>query len=323
LSLRLTARPLDETDLALVANYTRTRIHDPIAAFPTATPEIEAAFPERFLRDPQGRLLQVDARPVNFARSEREELRWGFNFSKPIGPQGPTPEQRAAWRERMRQRQEGGGAPGGEGAAPRQGGDRGGGFGGGRGGFGGGGFGRFGGGGGRLQLALYHTWRFTDEILIRPGMPVLDLLNGSAVGNRGGQPRHEIELDAGWYRNGFGARLTADWQSGTTVRGLADGAGGSAGDLFFGDFATLNLRLFADLTQQRALIRRHPFLRGTRITLSIDNVLDSRLRVRDEAGLTPLGYQGAYLDPLGRSVRLTIRKQFFSRPQRGGFGPPR
>ncbi|HWT12481.1 MAG TPA: TonB-dependent receptor, partial [Allosphingosinicella sp.] len=60
LSLRLTARPLDETDLSFVANFTRTRIRNPIASFPTATAEIEAAFPERFVRDSAGRLLQID-----------------------------------------------------------------------------------------------------------------------------------------------------------------------------------------------------------------------------------------------------------------------
>ena len=315
-NLRLTARPLSETDLTVVANYTRTRVRNPIASFPTATPEIEAAFPERFVRDGEGRLVQIDSRPVNFLRSDTEELRWGFNLSQPIGPQGPTPEQRARWREERQRRQGEGAAPRSEGQAgegqaerPRGGGRR---FGGG--GGGGRGFGRFGGGGpggGRLQLALYHTWRFTDEILIRAGVPVLDLLDGSAVGSRGGRPQHELELRAGVFKDGFGARLSANWQSGTEVRGVPDGSGGTTGDLRFGDFGTLNLRLFADLSQQRSLVRRMPFLRGTRVTLAVNNLFDNRLRVLDETGATPLGYQGDYLDPLGRSVRLTVRKLFF------------
>jgi hypothetical protein len=314
LSLRMTARPLAGTDLTFVAEYNDTRIRNPIASFPTATPEIEAAFPERFVRDEAGRLLQIDSRPVNFARSDTEELRWGFNFSKPIGPQGPTPEQRREWRERMRQRgAEGGGPPQGGGGQAGRGGGR---------GFGGGGFGRFGGGGGggRLQLALYHRWRFTDEISIRPGVPVLDLLNGSAVGNNGGRPRHEVEVDAGLFLKGFGARLTGTWQSGTIVRSLADDVGGAATELNFGDLARFNLRLFADLNQQRALVRRYPFLRGARVSLAFDNIFDARLQVRNETGVTPISYQPALLDPLGRSVRLTVRKQFFSRPNRAGFG---
>jgi len=162
-----------------------------------------------------------------------------------------------------------------------------------------------------MQFSLYHTWHIENEILIREGVPVLDLLNGSATGNRGGQPRHQVEAQAGLFRNGLGARLTASWQSGTTVRGVPDGTGGSSGDLRFTDFGTVNLRLFADLGQQRSLVREHRWLRGTRVSLVVDNLLDSRIDVRDESGATPLSYQGAYLDPLGRSVRLSLRKLFF------------
>ena len=58
-------------------------------------------------------------------------------------------------------------------------------------------------------------------------------------------------------------------------------------------------------------MRKHPWLRGARITLSVDNLFDSRIQVRDETGLTPLSYQPGFVDPLGRSVRLSIRKLFF------------
>jgi uncharacterized membrane protein YgcG len=329
-------RPLDETDLSISANYTSSRIVDAISSFPAATAEIEAAFPDRFQRDSGGRLLLVDTRPVNFARVDRSELRWGFNLSLPVGPQ-PQPGQ---GRGRFgRGGQAGGAAPAAPGTAapapegqppqgrppqgargergPREGGGEGGwrgggggrgGFGGGRGGFGGGGFG--GRGGGRLQLGLYHTWHLTDSVLIRPGVPELDFLDGSAAGSRGGRPRHEVELQAGLFKNGLGARLTANWQSSTFVRGGPVAGGGTGDDLFFDDFATVNLRLFADLGLQK-FARGNSFLRGTRVSLSIDNLFDSRQQVRDGLGTTPLTYQPGYLDPLGRSVRLSIRKLFF------------
>jgi hypothetical protein len=250
---------------------------------------------------------------VNFERADREEMRWGINFSTPIGPQGPPPEVRREQREARRaareqgatQAREGGQTARGQGGAGAGGGGRG--FGGGR--FGGGGFG--GGRGGRLQLSLYHTWRFKDEILIREGVPELDLLSGSALGNRGGRPRHELEFQGSLARNGFGGRLTANWESGTTVLGGLDGTGGSTSDLRFSSLATVNLRLFADLGAQRALVRSVPWLRGTRVSLVVNNLFDSRQRVTDAAGLTPISYQPAYLDPLGRSVRISIRKLFF------------
>jgi hypothetical protein len=300
--LGVTVRPLEKADLALSANYNNERVRDVIASFPVATAEIEAAFPDRFQRDASGRLRRIDSRPVNFERADREELRYGFNFSLPWGPQGPSPAERRAFRERFRA--QGGEVGGGQGRRP----DRAGPGGGGRGGFGGG-RGGFGGGGrnsGRIQFGLFHTWRLQDEILIRGGVPVLDLLGGSAVGNRGGRPEHEVEITGGLFRNGFGARLAANYQSGTTVRGP-----GLGDDLRFGEFLTANLRLFADLNAQRSLVRRHRWLRGTRISLNIDNIFNSRLDVRDEAGLVPIGYQPALLDPLGRSVTLSIRKLFF------------
>lgn len=329
--LGATVRPLGETDLSVTANYTSSRTIDAISGFPAATAEIEAAFPDRFQRDSGGRLLLVDTRPVNFARVDRSELRWGFNLSLPIGPQ-PQPGQ---GRGRFGRGGQAGGAPGAPGAAPategqpaqggrpqgtqgergpREGGWRGGGGGGGRGGFGGGrgggGFGGRGGGGGRLQLGLYHTWHLTDSVLIRPGVPELDFLDGSASGSRGGRPRHEVELQAGLFKNGLGARLTANWQSATFVRGGPAAGGGTGDDLFFDDFATVNLRLFADLGMQ-SFARGNSFLRGTRVSLSIDNLFDARQQVRDGLGATPLSYQPGYLDPLGRSVRLSVRKLFF------------
>lgn len=336
-------RPLSDKDLSLSANYTSSRIVDAISGFPAATAEIEAAFPDRFQRDSDGRLLLIDTRPVNFARVERSELRWGFNLSLPIGPQ-PQPGQGRGRFGRGGQGAAGApGAPGAPGTAgtpgtpapgarqvqpadgPPQGqgarGERGprgsgeGGLrGGGRGGFGGGGRGGFGGGrgggAGRLQLALYHTWHFTDSVLIRPGVPELDFLDGSAGGSRGGKPRHELEFQGGLFKNGLGARLTANWQNATFVRGGPVVGGGTGDDLFFDDFTTVNLRLFADLGLQK-FARERPFLRGMRVSLSIDNLFNARQQVRDGLGTNPISYQPGYLDPLGRSVRLSLRKLFF------------
>ncbi|TMJ15177.1 MAG: TonB-dependent receptor [Alphaproteobacteria bacterium] len=162
-----------------------------------------------------------------------------------------------------------------------------------------------------LNFSIYHTWRLHDTVLIRPGVPELDFLNGSAAGNNGGRPRHEVEFQGGVTKNGLGARLSANWQSGTTVNGSLNPGGGSTDDLFFSDLLTFNLRLFADLGAQRSLVREHPFFRGSRVTLSINNLFNNRLDVRDSNGVTPLSYQPGYIDPLGRSIRISFRKMFF------------
>ena len=335
----VTLKPFSETDLSITANYTSSRVRDPIASFPTATAAIEAAFPERFQRDAAGQLLAIDSRPINFARQNQEQLRWGINFQKQIGTP-PQPEP-GAWRRQEQRRPQSTGqegqaqaqqSPQQEGEQPslrdvlpegqrpqsgdqpqRQAGERqeqrrdgppGAGRPGGPGGFG---FPRGPGGRGtRLQLAAYHTIHLRDEILVYEGGPVLDLLKGDAIGSSGGQPGHEVQLQAGLTHNGLGARLSGSWQSATTVNGGINGGE----PLRFSDLATVNFRLFANLGQQRALVEKMPILRGTRVTFSVTNLFNSRQQVRDLNGDTPVSYQPAYLDPLGRSIRISLRKLF-------------
>jgi outer membrane receptor protein involved in Fe transport len=51
--------------------------------------------------------------------------------------------------------------------------------------------------------------------------------------------------------------------------------------------------------------------RGLRVSVGVNNVFDQRLRVTDPTGVTPISFQPDLLDPLGRSVSISIRKQFF------------
>ena len=326
--LGMTLRPFSETDLSIVADFSRTRTRNAIESLSFPTAAIQAAFPDRFQRDAAGNLVQIDARPVNFYRERGEQLRWGINFSKRI--QDSTAEQFRALAAAGRlpfpggRRPDGQGGQAGQGAAagqaagdrPREPGGPGGGrFGGGGGGFGGGRFGGGGGGfgGGRLQFALYHTWHFRDDVLVRPGGPFIDLLNGGSLGRGGGTPRHEIEAQAGITRNGLGARLSANWQSATTV----EGATGLAADrLRFSPLTTVDFRLFANLGGMPKVVADHPWLRGSRVTVSVDNLFNQRQRVRDATGATPVNYQPDLLDPLGRTIRVSFRKLFFSLPQR-------
>ena len=80
----LNIRPLSETNLGIVVNYTNTRYRNAVQSFPGASAEVEAAFPERFVRNAAGDLVSVDYRPVNYDRTEHQELRWGFNLFLPI-----------------------------------------------------------------------------------------------------------------------------------------------------------------------------------------------------------------------------------------------
>lgn len=167
-------------------------------------------------------------------------------------------------------------------------------------------FGRGGPPGGRWNLSLYHTWRFSDEITIAPGLPVLDQLAGDAIG-AGGVPRHEIEAEGGLFKDGYGLRLNGTWRAPATVRGT-DALGSS--DLRFGSTFNVDARLFVNLDQQESLMARAPWLKGTRVSFTVDNVFDNRQKVTDENGVTPLAYQRAFREPRGRVVGIDIRKMF-------------
>ena len=346
----LDVKPWSARDISFRADFTRQSTDDPIATFPSATAAIEAAFPDRFERDTAGNLLRIDTRPINFARSERSQIRYGVNLSFRLTSDlqkriqayrdgsGPDPfagmrppgggrregDRREGGRESGerpadRTRPDGSAANGGTAnaapptAAPAGPGGGPGGPGGPGGGAGGRGFGRFGGGGGqqaggRVQFALYHTWHLTERVTVADGGPVLDLLNGDAIGSSGGQARHELEGQAGYTNNGLGARLSVNFESATRVNG---GTAGAPETLDFGSLATANLRIFADLGGRIDWVRAHPWLRGTRVTLQLDNALNTRRRVTDETGEVPIGYQPGYLDPIGRTVRVSLRKLFF------------
>lgn len=303
-------KPFEETDLRLRGEYVRSALDGPVRSFPGPSAALEAAFPARFERDASGKLVRVDLRPVNYDEARRDTLRWGFDFTRPL--RSARPSQAAIDRFRMRAAQPGA-APPGDGARRADGAGR-----------GGGGMRFFGGGGrqaGRLQLSLTHTLHLVDEVIIGPGLPELDYLDGDALGQSGGRPRHQLEAQGGWSNNGLGARLSANWRSATHVESA------TRGDLLFSPLATFDLRLFANLGERFDLVSKHPWLRGTSLRLEVRNLLDSKPRVRNFAGDVPISYQPDLLDPLGRTISISVRKLFlpprsFVRRRRGA-GEPR
>jgi hypothetical protein len=290
LKLGVNWQPFSEKDLRLNLAYTRTRAENEISSFPTITPDLEAALPERFTRDPiDGTLQSIDARPLNFSSREQQDVQWGFNLSRAFGKPNPAAAQGAR-------------GPGGPGGGPRMmmGGP------GGPGGPGGGPRGGRGGAGmqpgqGMFNLSVTHTWRVQDEVVIRDGLAPLDLLGGDSISGSGGQSRHEVQVQTGVFKNGFGSFINANWKSGTTVNG-------DATDLNFSDRMTVNLFAFADLTQRTSWVERFPILKGARIGVGVQNIFDDRVSVTSSDGVTPVNYQRDYLDPQGRVFRINLRK---------------
>jgi iron complex outermembrane recepter protein len=81
-------KPVPGLALQVFGDYFGTRNRDIISALPPASELILAAFPERFIRAPDGTLTIVDIRPVSFARQDEDRLRYGFNLMLPLGQHG-------------------------------------------------------------------------------------------------------------------------------------------------------------------------------------------------------------------------------------------
>lgn len=302
-----TWRPMTSQDLSFQTTWTVSRTDDYLAAFPTITPDLEAALPGRFTRV-NGVLTAIDSRPLNFSKYERQDIRTGINYSRAFG----TPNPVAANQSPLPGMPGGMRPPGGGGMQIRMEGPGGGGGGGGGGmqvRMGGGGGGRGGPamqpGQGRFNISLYHTIRLQDEITIADGLPVIDLLDGGATSSRGGSPRNELQLVTGVFRNGFGGFMFANWREGTRVDG------GTGPDLNFADQTTVNLNIFMDLNQRAGWVAKYPILKGTRIQFGIQNLFDTRPEASVASGEVPTNYQPDYLDPQGRVVSLTLRKILF------------
>ena len=277
-------QPLSTVDLRLRGDYAHVSIDRPISNI-TVSPEIEQAFSDRFTRDASGNLESVDLRPVNFASAQRDTLLLGFDFTKPLKSHRATNDEVAKAVDKARAAgiavppvaANAASQPGSLASViPTN---------------------------GRLTFSLTDTITMVDRAIIAPGLAPLDYLHGAAIGQTGGQPRHQVQAQAGWSNNGMGARIGANWRSATTV----DTAIGSS--LHFSPVATFDLRLFANVGQYLPIVTRAPWLRGASMRFEVGNIFDARPRVHG-GGSVPIGYEPTMLDPMGRTFMLTLRKQF-------------
>ena len=263
-------------NLQLNAEYTDTNSRNFISYLPPASLAVMLAFPERYIRDSSGELTTVDLRPVNFDSHREKRLRWGLSIRTKVGggtllTGSASPSPESESGEGAAQSS----SPGGRGKPATY-----------------------------LQLTANHTVVFSDRLVIRPGLDNVDLLGGGALGIGGGRVRHQIDGTAAITSGGIGARLGLTWRGAST---LDTSIGGVSDTLHFSPLAVFNLRLFADA---RRFLPRSDWAKGLRFSLDMVNLTNQRQRVRDSFGNTPLQYQPAYRDPLGRTIEFEIRKVF-------------
>ncbi|HEX7851487.1 MAG TPA: TonB-dependent receptor [Sphingomonas sp.] len=145
------------------------------------------------------------------------------------------------------------------------------------------------------------NFRFDDRLTLRDGLPALDLLDGATINGTGGRPRWDVDgTIAGSYgpvNLGVYGRL----QGPTRIKSDL-----ASSDLRFSGRTWLVLYSFVDIDK----VLHRPWSKRLSVQFTVENLLNDRIDVRDRNGATPNRFQAAYLDPLGRSIRLGLRKLF-------------
>ncbi len=249
--------PFTAWSLAGSMDFQRLETRDGIGALPALTQDVEAAFPERFRRDDQGRLISIDRRPLNIRSASAETLTTGLSLAL------PTPSTGA----------------GAQGA--------------------------------RLRLTLNHTWRIRSAMLLHERLPEMDRL----AGDGGGVARQEVSVQLDGRRGRWGVNAGARWQDGYRIR--RESGRDDPGDLVIDPFLSVDLKvslrlnggaLAAKSGEEAGEARRGRD--DLQVDLEIENLFDSRPGARLGDGSPAPGYGRDMQDPLGRSVRLVLKRRF-------------
>jgi hypothetical protein len=242
-------RPLDSQALTLNFGYSEQVSRGGVSAFPELTPPIEAAFPERVVRDAAGHLVSVDARPINLASETSAEFSSGISLRLPDPGKGVSPAlaaKRTQW-----------------------------------------------------TFTLNYRRRLKSELLTRPGLPVIDQL-----GRDSGQSRDFFSSQLTIGKRGIGTSLNASWTGGARLENPG------AQEYRFAPLATFNFTAFLEPQYALPGAAKAPWLKNVRLSLDVRNVLGGYRRVTLADGSVPIGYRRDEIDPLGRTVKLSLRKRF-------------
>jgi len=156
----------------------------------------------------------------------------------------------------------------------------------------------------RLQVNASQTILLASNSVIRQGLPVVDLLEGGAIGIGGSRARNSTDLGVSLNRGPTGLRFSAR-RAGASY--LVIGTLAAPDLLTFDPVTTVDLKLFTDLGD---LFPSREGFKKTRLTVAFDNLGNQRQRVTNSLGITPQAYQPVRRDALGRTVSFELRKVF-------------
>ncbi|WP_267379856.1 MULTISPECIES: TonB-dependent receptor plug domain-containing protein [unclassified Sphingomonas] len=152
-----------------------------------------------------------------------------------------------------------------------------------------------------LFVNLTANYRLEDRLMLAGDSDALDLLDGATLTGTGGRPRWDVDGNISLSKGPANVGVYARIQGPTRIRSEL-----AASDLRFSGRDWLVLYSLLDV---QPLVRK-PWARKLSVQFTVENLLNDRIAVRDRNGDTPNRFQSAYLDPIGRSIRLGVRKLF-------------
>lgn len=153
----------------------------------------------------------------------------------------------------------------------------------------------------QFSLALNHRWRLKSQLLTRVGVPVIDQLRDS------GQSRHSLSLQSTVAKRGVGANLSSNWSSASR---LMRGAANRDEFFIYKPPITVDTSIFLEPDRLFDVQKKRKILEGLKISIDTQNLFDAYRRVTLGNGTKPPGYSRYEVDPVGRTIRITIRKKF-------------
>jgi hypothetical protein len=150
-----------------------------------------------------------------------------------------------------------------------------------------------------FQASITHQASLTATRRIRDGLPTINLLAGET-----GQSRHNLSGQITASRRGLGVTFSGQWSSGGRL------AGGEQGALLFKPPVMVNLSTFLEPHRFWPQLKDDKIWKGMRLSLDVQNVTRAYRRVLREDGTVPPGYGRDDVDPLGRTIKIQLRKGF-------------
>lgn len=157
-----------------------------------------------------------------------------------------------------------------------------------------------------LRLTLNHNWQLRNTMRVHAALPEMDRLSGDG----GGLPRQQVDMQIDVRQGPWSVNTTARWRSGYRVR--RESGRNGPDDLRVAPLGTIDLRL---IYAPRRVVptgngggsRRGA---GAQLVLEVANLFDRRPRASLGDGRKAPGYGHDDQDPVGRTIRLTMRNRF-------------